>query len=187
LFDELQEAPPVLAIEGFHYQPDWIELALVQSLITHIDEQPWDTAWQRRIQQYGLSYTKNRQAQPIQLWLTPLCERLVDERIMSSHPTQIFANEYTSRIGIAPHSDYSSSGKIIAGLSLGSPVIMDFIGPEQQKLSQLLEHRNLYSIFGPARYKRKHGIASRKGAKYLGGVHRAQTQALFYLSDCHTR
>jgi hypothetical protein len=76
LFDELQEAPPVLAIEGFHYQPDWIELALVQSLITHIDEQPWDTAWQRRIQQYGLSYTKNRQAQPIQLWLTPLCERL---------------------------------------------------------------------------------------------------------------
>jgi hypothetical protein len=40
LFDELQEAPPVLAIEGFHYQPDWIELALVQSLITHIDEQP---------------------------------------------------------------------------------------------------------------------------------------------------
>jgi alkylated DNA repair dioxygenase AlkB len=93
---------------------------------------------------------------------------LVDERIMPSHPTQILANEYTPRIGIAPHSDYSSSGKIIAGLSLGSPVIMDFIGPEQQKLSQLLEHRNLYSIFGPARYKRKHGIASRKGAKYLG-------------------
>ena len=45
---------------------------------------------------------------------------------------------------------------------------MDFIGPDKQKLSHLLERRSLFVLSGSARYDWKHGIAGRKVDKHQG-------------------
>jgi len=169
LFDVAEEASPMTAIEGFLYLLNFITPQFEQSLIEHIDQQPWDTAWKRRVQQYGSSYGKTRPSQAtIPSWLMSLCERLAEEGFFPEVPNLIIVNEYMPGQGIAPHSDHLTSGNIVASLSLAAPIVMDFINPKEKKLSHLLERRSLFVLSGPARYDWKHGIAPRKADKYQG-------------------
>ena len=120
LFDIEAEASPLTEIDGLSYYMNFITPELEEELIKHVDEQPWDTAWQRRVQQYGSSYGKARPSQaPIPTWLLPVCDRLTQEGFFDEVPNQIIVNEYQPGQGIAPHSDYLTSGNIVASLSLG--------------------------------------------------------------------
>ena len=104
-------------------------------------------------------------------WLSWLCNRLSDESIFKETPNQVIINEYMPGQGIAPHVDYLSNyGNTVASLSLGSPVVMDFISEEKKKISHLLEPRSLFVLSGSARFNWKHGIAPRKMDHFLGTV-----------------
>ena len=142
-------------------------------LIKYADSNPWDTTWKRRIQQYGYSYGTSRRESLGRMpkWLSWLCNRLRDERIFKETPNQVIINEYMPGQGIAPHVDYLSNyGHTVASLSLGSPVVMDFISEKKKKISHLLEPRSLLVLSGSARFNWKHGIAPRRMDHFLGAV-----------------
>ena len=159
------------SIEGFFYHKEFVSAGEERVLIKHADANPWDTTWKRRIQQYGYSYgTRRRESVgDIPEWLSWLCTRLRDESIFQETPKQVIVNEYMPGQGIAPHVDYLSNyGNTVASLSLGSPVVMDFISEEKHKISHLLEPRSLCVLSGSARFNWKHGIAPRKTDHLLG-------------------
>ncbi len=55
------------------------------------------------------------------------------------------------------------------GISLGSDIIMDLIGPKGEKIPIFLPRRSLYILQGEARYIWKHGIPGRKTDKLKDG------------------
>lgn len=170
LFHSESEASPLTEEIGFIYRPDFITPELEALLIEQIDRQPWDTTWKRRVQQYGFSYSKYRSSHQsaIPHWLIPLSERLAAEGFFTGVPNQILVNEYLPGQGIAAHSDYPTTGPIVASLSLGAPIVMDFTDPDGKKHPHLLERRSLFVLSGEARYQWKHGIAARKFDNFLG-------------------
>ena len=173
LFVMESEQSQVDSIEGFSYHKEFISSDDEGLLIKHADSHPWDTTWRRRIQQYGFSYGTSRRESLGDMpdWLSWLCSRLREERIFRETPNQVIINEYLPGQGIAPHVDYRSNyGSTVASLSLGSPVVMDFMSKEKKKISHLLEPRSLFVLSGPARFDWKHGIAPRKMDHYLGAV-----------------
>ena len=173
LFVTESDGSHVHSIDGFSYYREFIRSDDEGRLIKHADSHPWDTTWKRRIQQYGLSYGTSRRESlgDIPDWLSWLCGRLRDERIFKETPNQVIINEYLPGQGIAPHVDYLSNyGNTVASLSLGSPIVMDFISGENKKISHLLEPRSLLVLSGPARFHWKHGIAPRKTDHFLGAV-----------------
>ena len=161
------------SIEGFSYHKEFISSDDEGLLIKCADSHPWDTTWKRRIQQYGFSYGTSRRESIGDMpdWLSWLCHRLREERIFKETPNQVIINEYLPGQGIAPHVDYRSNyGNTVASLSLGSPIVMDFMSEEKKKISHLLEPRSLFVLSGPARFNWKHGIAPRKTDHFLGAV-----------------
>ena len=173
LFVMESDGSHVHSIDGFSYYKEFIRSDDEGRLLKHADSHPWNTTWKRRIQQYGLSYGTSRRESlgDIPDWLSWLCIRLRDERIFSETPNQVIINEYLPGQGIAPHVDYRSNyGNTVASLSLGSPIVMDFRGGENKKVSYLLEPRSLFVLSGPARFNWKHGIAPRKTDHLLGAV-----------------
>ena len=173
LFIMERDGSQVHSIEGFSYQQEFIRSDEEGVLIKYADSNPWDTTWKRRIQQYGFSYGPSRRESLGDMpdWLSWLCHRLQEERIFRDTPNQVIINEYLPGQGIAPHVDYRSHyGNTVASLSLGSPIVMDFMNEENKKISHLLEPRSLFVLSGPARFKWKHGIAPRKTDHFLGAV-----------------
>jgi alkylated DNA repair dioxygenase AlkB len=167
------EEEPAPSIPGFSYVPNFITSEAEGRLIKEADLNPWDTTWKRRIQQYGFSYSGSRRESLGEMpeWLSWLSEKLHKEGIFQVKPNQVIINEYLPGQGIASHSDYVSNyGDTVASLSLGSPIVMDFTSPDDEKFPFLLEPRSLFVLCGPARYDWKHGIAPRKTDKYGGAV-----------------
>ena len=161
------------SIEGLFCHKDFIGPDDEAVLIQHADSNPWDTTWKRRIQQYGYSYGTSRRESLGNMpeWLSWVCNRLREEKIFNETPNQVILNEYMPGQGIAPHVDYLSNyGDTVASLSLGSPVVMDFISKENKKISLLLEPRSLLVLSGSARFDWKHGIAPRKADHSSGAV-----------------
>jgi alkylated DNA repair dioxygenase AlkB len=173
LFAMERDGSHVHSIEGFFYYKEFISPDDEGLLIKYADSHPWDTTWKRRIQQYGFSYGTSRRESLGDMpdWLSWLCHRLRDERIFKETPNQVIINEYLPGQGIAPHVDYRSNyGNTVASLSLGSPIVMDFMSEENKKISHLLEPRSLFVLSGPARFNWKHGIAPRKTDHFLGAA-----------------
>lgn len=168
------EQPADTAIPGFRYREDFIDPATEAALLSHIDENPWDTTWKRRVQQYGFRYGNKGRRESIGTipgWLAGLCARLVKEGVFEEEPNQVIVNEYLPGQGIAPHVDYLPHyGGTVASLSLASPVVMDFRGPDGERLAKLLKPRSVFVLSGPARYDWKHGIAPRLTDKYEGSI-----------------
>lgn len=173
LFLMASEGSHLNSIEGFFYHKEFISSDDERFLIEYADSNPWDTTWKRRIQQYGYSYGTSRRESlgAMPEWLSWLCNRLSDESIFQETPNQVIINEYRPGQGIAPHVDHVANyGDMVASLSLGSLVVMDFINEEKKKISHLLEPRSLFVVSGSARFNWKHGIAPRKMDHFLGAV-----------------
>ncbi len=75
---------------------------------------------------------------------------------------QAIINEYLPGQGIAPHIDRDCFGPIVATVSLGSAVNMDFCRDSTgDEYVQRLVPRSLVLLYGDARFKWRHGIAKR--------------------------
>ena len=92
----------------------------------------------------------------------PLARRVAEDAGFDRFPENSVINEYIPPLGIGPHRDYAAFGPVIACVSLGSDVVVDF--KEAHKKLHLPIHipaRSLWVISGDARTKWTHGIAPR--------------------------
>ncbi len=157
---------PGSPIPGFALELDYISPAEEQELMTHIDSERWEHEWRRRRQQYGLGYSSGSGRSPVWLrdfpaWLCPLADR-VSRQAFGRPAENCVINEYIPPQGIGPHRDYAAFGPVVACVSLGSDIVMDFTLPERRLFVPVYVPRgSFWTIQGEARWKWQHGIAPR--------------------------
>jgi alkylated DNA repair dioxygenase AlkB len=157
-------------IPGLSYRPNYITPAEEAELVAAIDQEDWDTTWDRRRQPYGAAYGAGAQTQrPIPAWGQKLAQRMHWEGISERVFDQLLINEYLPGQGIALHRDYSPFDRTVVSLSLLSPCVMDFRRADGQVSASLqLEPRSLLVLSDAARYQWQHGIARRKNDRWHG-------------------
>jgi len=172
LFPLEDNAPEQLAIPGLSLVRDFISADVEQELAALIDQQPWDTSWERRRQPYGRTYGKGKKSPgDIPAWGLELIDRLQREGISDRPFNQMLVNEYLPGQGIALHLDYEPFDRIVASLSLLAPCVMDFRRvADSRREALLLERRSLLVLQDAARYDWEHGIARRKNDRWNGVV-----------------
>lgn len=139
------------------------------SLIKLIDAQSWDTTLKRRTQHYGFryDYTSKEAAEKVQdipKWCHFIVARLTEQAVLCEEPDQLIINEYTPGQGIYPHvDDVKSFQDGIVSISLGSPIVMDFVNNRNSSIKKelLLTKRSALCLHRDARYQWRHGITSR--------------------------
>ena len=174
LFHEVGSCPP----EGFEYHPDFLSCEREQALLKEVnrDDVEWITELARRTQHFGYTYDYNsrglnttNQTEPLPRWLEDLASEVreiasEDARRWLDEPfKQAIINEYKPGQGIAPHIDSPAFGPVVATVSLGSGINMDFnYEPTGATHTERLEPRSLVLLYGDSRYKWRHGIRKRK-------------------------
>ena len=165
---------------GLEYHPQLLTARDEAGLLARIDgaDSPWLDDLSRRVQHFGLKYDySNRRLDesahigPLPDWLTQLARRV---RVAASQEAkclldaqrpfeQAIINEYEQGQGIAPHVDRDCFGPVVATVSLGSAINMDFrCATTGAGYVQRLEPRSLLLLFGNARSMWRHGIAKRR-------------------------
>lgn len=185
LFDEPARSPtPSPPVPGLTLVADFIDEAEEARLLDVLDREAWSNDWKRRVQVYGLGYgedddggadgdrrerlLRRRRSRGSWLrdlpdWVMPLAARMQVEQILPRFPENVVVNEYVPGVGIGPHRDYPAFGPTIACVSLGSPVVLDFIHPGLgARVPVDVPARSLWVITGEARRAWQHGIAHRK-------------------------
>lgn len=160
---------PTPPISGLAYIENYITSEEEARLIDLVDQAPWITDLQRRVQHYGYKYDYKKRLidhssylGPLPDWLGALSQRLYTEKIFDEQPDQVIVNEYLPGQGIAPHIDLGSCfAGVICSLSLASRCVMDFTHAGLTH-SLALQPGSLLVMSGEARYKWKHGIKPRK-------------------------
>lgn len=121
-----------LVPKGLVVIPEYVSVAEEEALITAIDSEAWDTTIRRRVQHYGFQFEYSKLTvdteRPVKPF-PPKCDELTHRSELSDHGfNQLTINEYVPGIGIASHCDtHSSFTDIIAVVSLGGPINMDFV------------------------------------------------------------
>ncbi len=162
---------------GLEYHPDFLGASEEDRLLAYIDDSEWLTDLSRRVVHFGYKYDyTNRKLDdtarigPLPEWLTQLsrkvCQAASEEAkqfLDALRPfEQAIINEYLPGQGIAPHIDRDCFGPIVATVSLGSAVNMDFCRDSTgDEYVQRLVPRSLVLLYGDARFKWRHGIAKR--------------------------
>ena len=162
---------------GLEYYPDFLVASQEDGLLAHIDDSEWLTDLSRRVMHFGYKYdyTSRRLDEtarigPLPEWLAQLSNMVrtaaSEEAKQLLDPDQPFEqaiiNEYLPGQGIAPHIDRNCFGPLVATVSLGSAVNMDFCRDSTgDEYVQRLEPRSLVLLHGDARSKWRHGIAKR--------------------------
>ena len=173
----LIDAETATAPMGLEYRPDFLVASQEDELLAHIDGSEWLTDLSRRVMHFGYKYdyTSRRLDEtarigPLPEWLAQLSNTVHEvastEAKQLLDPDQPFEqaiiNEYLPGQGIAPHIDRDCFGPLVATVSLGSAVNMDFCcdstGDEHV---QRLVPRSLVLLYDDARLKWRHGIAKR--------------------------
>jgi alkylated DNA repair dioxygenase AlkB len=164
---EESEVPQIL---GLSYLADFISAREQETLVAVIDEQPWNTTWERRRQFYGSTYGHEEGlVQPLPNWGLLLIDRMLGTALVDRPFDHMLVDEYLPGQGIAFHRDYSSFDRTVVSLSLLSPCVMEFREPKTRRLeSLLLAPRSLLVLSDAARYKWQHGIARRKRDRWQG-------------------
>ncbi len=175
LFDVLTE--PATVPMGLGYHPDFLAASEEDGLLAHIDSSEWLTDLSRRVLHFGYKYDytsrsldETARIGPLPGWLARLshmvreaaseeAKRLLDPQRPFE---QAIINEYLPGQGIAPHIDRDCFGPVVATVSLGSAVNMDFCCETTgDEYVQRLAPRSLVLLHGDARSKWRHGIAKR--------------------------
>ena len=179
LAEETSVSPP-----GLEYHPEFLTTREETELFARIDGCTWLADLSRRVQHYGFKYDyTNRQLDesgrigPLPEWLTQLTHKVraaasgdATHLLDAQRPfEQAIVNEYEPGQGIAPHIDRDCFGPVVATVSLGSAVDMDFLGDASgDKYVQRLEPRSLVLMHGDARSAWRHGIAKRRTDEWNG-------------------
>lgn len=181
----LPEEPPASeqsagAPRGLEYHPQLLATHDEAELLARIDgaDSPWLDDLSRRVQHFGYKYDySNRRLDdsahigPLPDWLAQLAfgvRAAASEEVKclldAQRPfEQAIINEYERGQGIAPHVDRDCFGPVVATVSLGSAVNMDFrCDATSAEHVQRLEPRSLLLLYGDARSKWRHGIAKRR-------------------------
>lgn len=157
-------------IDGLMYLPNFVNEAEEAELVASIDNESWDTSWDRRRQPYGAAYGPSKDAaKAIPEWGVALAEKIFRAGQAECPYDQMLVNEYLPGQGIALHRDYEPFDRTVASLSLLAPCVMDFREiTSDRKESLLLERRSLLILSDVARYEWEHGIARRKNDVWHG-------------------
>src|SRR5688572_26451899 len=121
---------PAIEVPAFSLIPDYIDEAEERSLLAHIDAEPCEHDWQRRIQQYGLGYAGEIGSLASWLrdlpgWLAPVAQSIVEDGYLPLFPENCVVNDHEPGVGIGPHRDYKAFGPSVACVSLGSDIVLD--------------------------------------------------------------
>ncbi|XP_070047911.1 alkylated DNA repair protein ALKBH6 homolog isoform X2 [Nicotiana tomentosiformis] len=113
------------------YIPDFITDSEHDQLLNNINGAPiskWKSLKNRRLQNWGgVVHEKGLIAQDLPPWLTRITERINEKSgLFPSSINHVLINEYLHNQGIMPHQDGPAYYPVVAILSLGSPVVMDF-------------------------------------------------------------
>lgn len=157
----------------------YIAIEEENKLIEFIDSNLWITELKRRVQHYGYKYDyKSRSINQLYCLgslpnnLQVLCNALYKQNIFYELPNQVIINEYMPGQGIAPHIDcVPCFSDTICSLSLGGNCVMELTNNEVKR-SIMLKPRSLLILKNDARYKWKHGIASRKSDNKIARTRR---------------
>ena len=178
----LIDAEVATAPMGLEYHPDFLAASEEDGLLAHIDDSEWLTDLSRRVMHFGYKYDytsrsldETARIGPLPEWLARLSnmvrEAASEEAKQSLDPhrpfEQAIINEYMPGQGIAPHIDRDCFGPIVATVSLGSAVNMDFCCDSTGgEYVQRLMPRSLVLLHGDARLS---GVtASRNGTPTRG-------------------
>lgn len=157
-------------VPGLFYVPNFISRDEHRDLLVAIGEQAWCADLKRRTQHYGYKYDYRyreinpaMKVAPIPEWLGEVCSRMVFPKWFLGFPDQAIVNEYQPGQGIANHVDCVPCFEdVIASLSLGGPVTMDFTETKTGRVvSKRLQPRSLIVLTKQARYDWQHGIVAR--------------------------
>ncbi len=159
--DELQ-----VQIPGFRLVRGYIDPETERQLLAHIDAEPWENIYRRRLQHYGLGYGSGRKqtvwVRDFPRWLLPLARRVAEDAPFDRFPENCVINEYIPPQGIGPHRDHSDFGPTVACVSLGSDIVMNFAHPERgERIAVPVPVRSFWVITNEARWEWTHGIAPR--------------------------
>nr|XP_043610582.1 alpha-ketoglutarate-dependent dioxygenase alkB homolog 6 [Erigeron canadensis] len=113
------------------YIPDFISDSHQKQLLNHIYTAPvskWKSLKNRRLQNWGgIVHEKGLLPQDLPPWLTNVTEKISNQSsLFPSAINHVLINEYLPNQGIMPHQDGPAYFPVVAILSLGSPVVMDF-------------------------------------------------------------
>lgn len=113
------------------YLSDFITDEEEQQLLNTICKAPvskWKVLKNRRLQNWGgIVHDKGLLAQDLPPWLARITERISEKSgLFPSAINHVLINEYLPDQGIMPHQDGPAYHPVVAILSLGSPVVMDF-------------------------------------------------------------
>ncbi|KAK4762377.1 hypothetical protein SAY86_008145 [Trapa natans] len=113
------------------YIPNFITESEETELLENVYKSPqskWKSLKNRRLQNWGgIVHEKGLFPQELPSWLTKITERITEESgLFPSAINHVLINEYLPNQGIMPHQDGPAYYPVVAILSLGSPVVMDF-------------------------------------------------------------
>ncbi|XP_022132366.1 alpha-ketoglutarate-dependent dioxygenase alkB homolog 6 [Momordica charantia] len=130
------------SVEGFNrfklghlptvfYIPDFVKDYDEILLLDNICKAPvskWKSLKNRRLQNWGgVVHEKGLLPQELPPWLTNITKKIYEESSLYPEPiNHVLINEYLPDQGIMPHQDGPAYFPVVAILSLGSPVVMDF-------------------------------------------------------------
>ena len=179
LAEETSTAPA-----GLEYHRDFLTAPEEAALLARTDGAEWLTDLSRRVLHFGYKYDyANRKLDeaarigPLPEWLAQLTHRIHEvasddaQRLLDPlRPfEQAIINEYLRGQGIAPHIDRDCFGPVVATVSMGSAVNMDFGRAATSEHHVVrLEPRSLVLMYDEARSAWRHGIAKRKSDMWDG-------------------
>lgn len=166
-------------LEGFRYQPDLLDQAEEETLLTHLRTLPFREfefhghTGKRRVVSFGWKYEfsgeRLRKAEDIPQFLLPLRSRAATFAGLDAAAFEhVLVTEYGPGAGIGWHRDKGVFGEVV-GISLLSPCMLRFrqkIGEKWERVNVLTEPRSAYHLTGPARSRWQHSILRVDSLRY---------------------
>lgn len=168
----MQEIPTDYAALGLRLYSEFINASEEQHLVARFsagtprNAQPRDTNRQS-IRRYGSdkSYGSYMLADTIPAYLQALCDRLLENKLVSVLPDSVSINEYLRGQHIPLHIDNLASGRVITVLSVESPATMIFVR-DQERFTVELPPRSLVQLHDEIRANWQHAIAPVVSRRY---------------------
>ena len=163
-------------VPGLFLIKDFITQAEETLLWSEVNKLPWTKFGSRYRMLLGWIHDRDNEGKMTKIGDLPesfqfVIDRILEDKIMDNRPEQCVINSYEPGQGISPHIDrVEDFGRQVTGLSLGSDVVMEFIGPKGEKVELLVPRRSIYLMEGDARYKWKHSMPQRKKDKLENGL-----------------
>lgn len=136
------------SVPAVYYIPDFITAAEEEQLLNKIYKAPiskWKALKNRRLQNWGgVVHEKGLLAQDLPPWLKNVTRKIYGESgLFPSEINHVLINEYLPHQGIMAHQDGPAYVPVVAILSLGSPVVMEFVPhPSCEESKQVSENSN---------------------------------------------